>query len=266
MLSRYLKIFPLAILSACAYHPDNTRVVTNLASTLDYCFKNSGIDMADTHFPVTDNFLKRMKEIGVSTIARYYDWPKQQTLKNKLITHAEAKLIRSYDLNILTVFQHYNGSGRTFRDWRRRGPKDAKVALSLTQTIKQPKGTTVYFGVDSNMMHPHGKPGSCRNGKDTRCNEEIISYFSAVNKEFRGSGFNVGVYGSGLTCKTLKANGLAKHCWISQSTGHFGTRQQLKSGDYDIHQLKWDKNGVCAGRWLNFSRRQNNVEDYGQFK
>ncbi|WP_412178059.1 glycoside hydrolase domain-containing protein [Roseibium alexandrii] len=222
--------------------------------------------MADTHFPVTDKFLRKMKTVGVSTIARYYDWPEQQTLPNKLITPGEAKQIRSYGFNILTVFQHNNGYGRTFKNWKWRGPKDATVALSLTKTIDQPKGTTIYFGVDSNMMHPRGKAGSCGNGKDTRCNEEVISYFSEVNKTFNGSGYNVGVYGSGLTCKTLKSRGLVKHCWISQSTGHYGTKAQLKSGEYDIHQLKWDKNGVCAGRWLNFSRRQDNVVNYGQFK
>lgn len=260
------------MMAGCAknYNEDFSRVADIYPLSIDYCFKDSGIDVADTHFRVNDFFLSEMKKFGVSTIARYFDHPENPTLRSdKFITPDEAALIRSYGFNILTVFQHNNGYGRTFRNWRTRAPKDAEDAITLAKSIKQPKGSAIYFGVDSNLVHPTRFRGQCTNGQDARCNDEVVSYFEVISRETKRAGYDVGVYGSGLTCGTLKDRGLVDHCWISQSTGHWGTRERLSSGDYDIHQLMFDdriKGRQCAGRWFNFSRRSADAEDYGQFR
>ena len=54
----------------------------------DHCRRGSGVYAADTSQPVTPAFLKKMREVGVRTIIRYFDH-KNETFKNKTLTFEE---------------------------------------------------------------------------------------------------------------------------------------------------------------------------------
>ena len=68
----------------------------------------------------------------------------------------------------------------------------------------------------------------------------IMAYFREINPRMAGSGYRVGVYGSGLVCNMLLANGLAELCWLAAPTSwpDFSAYYQSK---------RW--------RWRNFRRR-----------
>src|SRR4051812_43293265 len=68
-----------------------------------------------------------------------------------------------------------------------------------------------------------------------------LHFFEAVNAEMsRSDGrptYRIGVYGSGLTCKTLLDLGLVKLTWLSQSTGFRGTPEYNPSRRWNLLQL-----------------------------
>ena len=83
---------------------------------------------ADTSQPVTPTFLKKMREVGVTTIIRYFDH-KNETFKNKTLTFEERMQIAEAGFHLVVVFQHWGQRISTFRD-HTRGKADAIRALT----------------------------------------------------------------------------------------------------------------------------------------
>src|SRR5580658_10423194 len=110
------------------------------------CTAGGNYGALDTSRQVNDFFLKRVKDIGISTIIRYYDW-EQETLPGKTLTSRELALVKRNDLNIAVVFQHNSDKTATFETIGR-GRSDARRSLELAQAFKQPSGSAIYFGVD----------------------------------------------------------------------------------------------------------------------
>jgi len=228
-------------------------VTAQVRKSDDYCRPNSGVDMVDTSAIVTTEFLDKMREVGVKTIARYYDY-EAETIVGKRLRAEELPLIASYGMSVVVVFQHNNNRPETFNDWANRGPADAREALKLAASFNQPPNAAVYFGVDGDFVG---------NGAIFHT-DDVINYFVEVNRVFDAAGvsYPVGVYGSGETCLTLIGEGLAGFCWLSHSHGFTGTKEVLAEGLFDIEQYL---HGTCGGREVDFNKVREGVSAFGQW-
>ncbi|RVT84361.1 DUF1906 domain-containing protein [Rhodobacteraceae bacterium CCMM004] len=223
----------------------------------DHCRPASGVHMVDTSAIVTDEFLTKMQEVGVSTVARYYDY-ENETITGKRLRPEELPLIARYGMSVAVVFQHNNNKAATFQDWRNRGPADAREALKLAARMEQPQTSAIYFGVDGDFVGPPGRGAPF-------FTDDVIGYFEEINRVFyeENVGYTIGVYGSGETCFTLIGEGLAGFCWLSHSHGFTGTQDALSAGSWDIQQYL---HGTCGGRAVDFNEFQSPDAFVGQWR
>lgn len=244
---RYLLGAALGLCSALAAHAAAKK-------SDDYCRANSGVDMVDTSAIVTPEFLDRMREVGVTTIGRYYDYD-DETIPGKRLRAEELELIARYGMSLVVVFQHNNNRAETFNDWRNRGPADAREALKLAERFNQPPQGAIYFGVDGDFVGPGSQYHT----------DDVIGYFTEVNRVFDEAGvsYPVGVYGSGEACITLFTEDLAGFCWLSHSHGFTGTPEALAEGIFDIEQYL---HGTCGGRAVDFNKVRDGVIAFGQWQ
>src|SRR5215470_1573486 len=118
---------------------DFTRIMTSAATALCLvalpgatgrshaavvCEANKGYVAADTAQQVTEDFLAKIKAVGIETIIRYYDWP-EETLPGKTLTARELTLIAKAGMSVAVIFQHNNDCLCTFMR-KGRGTRDAK--------------------------------------------------------------------------------------------------------------------------------------------
>jgi len=205
---------------------------------------------ADTALPVTPAFLKKMREIGVHTIIRYFDH-ENETIPGKTLTFGERMEIAASGFNILVVFQHWGQRISTFRD-RKRGTSDALRALTLAHDVGQPVGSAIYFAVD-------GPWSSSRDMAD------IVRYFTDVRRTVatNGNPYRVGVYGSGQVCSIILDRGLADYCWLANATSWPGYDAHLASGRWQLRQLM---PGKCGDRDVDFNVLSPRAAYFGQFR
>ena len=216
------------------------------ANAKDYCTRNSGASAVDLSTRVNQNFLDAMKGVGVETIIRYYDH-EDETIRGKTLRRAERDLIIKNGFQIAVVFQHHNDRFTSFVP--ERGRADAMRSLFLAKENSQPKGSAIYFGVDG----PWGSPSELSN---------IKSYFKEANSVIAGSGYRVGVYGSGLVCKELLKEGLAELCWLANARGWPGYEEFHKTRKWRLAQFLPQ---TCARTSVDFSVTNGSDPDYGQF-
>ncbi len=202
---------------------------------------------ADTANPLTLRFLKALQRSGVTTVARYYDYV-DETLPGKTLTLAERDLAAARGMKLIVVFQHHNDQLASFTP--QRGDADAGRAIELATAMHQPMGSAVYFGVD----------GSWRNTADQA---KILAYFQAAHTRLAGSGYRVGVYGSGLTCQHVTGAGQASLCWIANPKSWPGYQAIFASGGWAIRQ---GTQVLCGGLYVDFDRLNPALPDAGQFK
>jgi hypothetical protein len=216
------------------------------AHATDYCTKNSGAAAVDTSVPVDDAFLRKMKEVGVGTIIRYYDHV-DETIRGKTLHKSERDLIASRGFAIAVVFQHYNQRFTSFTP--ERGAADAERSLVLAEENSQPRGSAIYFGVD----------GGWKTAKELA---NIEAYFRVVGAGLAGSGYRIGVYGSGLVCRTLLGKGLAELCWLSNARTWPEYEPYRRSLKWKLLQRLESR---CAGRGVDFNLTNGADTDFGQF-
>ncbi|WBU51769.1 glycoside hydrolase domain-containing protein [Paracoccus sp. SCSIO 75233] len=222
----------------------------------DYCRIASGVQMVDTSFQATDSFVDHMKDVGVSIVARYYDY-ENETLPGKRLREYEIPIISKAGMSILVVFQHNNNKSETFEDWKNRGLNDAERALKMATELRQPSGSAIYFGVDGDFV------GSIPGIKFYT--KEVVGYFSEINKVFEADGgkYRIGAYGSGEALRVLKTSDLITLRWLSHSHGFVGSKDALAADRYEIEQYL---PGQCGGRSVDFNSLRDGVSDVGQFK
>ncbi len=202
---------------------------------------------ADTSAPLTERFLDAIQRQGVTTVARYYDYP-DETLPGKTLTQAERDMVAARGLSLVVVFQHHNDQLASFTT--ERGAGDAARALELAVAMHQPAGSAIYFGVD----------GPWRSDADL---DRITAYFRAVDTAMAGSGYRVGVYGSGLTCQLMAATGQASLCWLANPTSWPGHDAAVAAGDWAIRQRGQVS---CGERFVDFDQLNPAQAYAGQFK
>jgi hypothetical protein len=215
-----------------------------------HCYAGSGVIAADTSQPVSPAFLRKMREVGVDTIIRYFDH-ENETIPGKTLTFDERMDIAASDFRLLVVFQHWGQKISTFRD-RTRGASDAIRAVSLALDVGQPVGSAIYFAVD----------GPWSSSKDVA---DIIRYFTDVRRTVAREGnlYRVGVYGSGLVCSTILDRGLADYCWLANAKAWPGYDDHLTSGRWQLRQLM---PGKCGDREVDFNLLPSSPAYFGQFR
>lgn len=219
---------------------------TTASPASDYCGRPPQGTAVDLAAPVDTSFLDRMREIGVNTIIRYYDH-QDETLPGKTLTPAERDMIGMGGFTLAVVFQHHNDRIASFTPLR--GRQDAQRSLALASAVAQPRGSAIYFGVDGAWQNQYEMAN-------------IIAYFSEVKALLAGSGYRVGVYGSGLVCDVLVANGLAELCWLGSPTSWPGSQDYYRARKWRLAQLPTTE---CGGRSVDFDMTNGTNADYGQF-
>ncbi|HET7717922.1 MAG TPA: glycoside hydrolase domain-containing protein [Bauldia sp.] len=216
----------------------------------DHCRPRSGVYAADTSQPVTPAFLKKMRQVGVRTIIRYFDH-KNETFRGKTLTFEERMQIAEAGFNLLVVFQHWGQRISTFRD-QTRGKTDAIRALALAHDVGQPVGSAIYFAVDGPWSSP----------KDTA---DIVRYFTDVRRTvaMRGNLYRIGVYGSGHICSEILDRGLADFCWLANAKAWPGYDTHLASGRWAMRQLM---PGKCGDREVDFNLVPRDAAYFGEFR
>jgi hypothetical protein len=215
-------------------------------SARDYCVSDPRVEAVDLSAPVNQSFLNNMRVLGVKTIIRYYDH-EDETLPGKTLRRGERDLILMNGFRTAVVFQHHNDQFASFTPLR--GSQDAERSIALAGENSQPKGSTIYFGVD----------GPWKGFYELN---NIGAYFKEVYTRLVRTGYRVGVYGSGLVCNALLAAGLAETCWLAAPTAWPDYRAYYQSRRWGLAQLRSTQ---CGGRNVDFNLVNEIVADYGQF-
>jgi hypothetical protein len=216
------------------------------AHATDFCRTDPRVEAVDSSAPISQSFLDQIKAIGIKTIIRYYDH-EDETLPGKTLRRGERDAIIMNDLKMGVVFQHRNNKFASFTALR--GRQDAERSLVLAAENSQPRGSAIYFGVDG----PWSTPYELAN---------ITAYFQEVNARLGASGYRVGVYGSGLVCSALLANGLAELCWLAAPTSWPDFSAYYQTKRWRLVQLPTTQ---CGGRSVDFNLANGSEAEYGQF-
>lgn len=217
------------------------------AAAASRCPNPTAAAAADTANPLSSRFLTAVKGAGVKTIARYYDYP-NETLPGKTLTAAEASLVAAKGMGLVVVFQHHNDQFASFT--AARGDADAARALQLAAALHQPTGSAVYFGVDGDWS-------------STAEQASVLTYFRAAHARLAPAGYRVGVYGSGLSCKTVTGAGQASLCWLAGVRSWPDYTSTIASGGWALRQ---GTQVLCGGIYVDFDQVNAKLPDIGQFK
>lgn len=160
--------------------------------------------------------LIELRKHGYTFIGRYLSksaW--------KALTKTEARRIALNDLYIVSVYQNNNNKPEFFT--QARGIADAKDALIKAYSVGQPKGSPIYFAVDFDAY------------SSAQSMSKVYSYFAGVISVFKGTGYDVGIYGSYGTCKSVRDKFGLKYVW---QTLAWSKRKVLD--DANLYQWKID--------------------------
>jgi hypothetical protein len=177
----------------------------------------------DTNHPTTTK-LSSLATEGVTAIIRYYARFTQQP--GKRLIRSEAEAILNAGMSIAIVHQAAGDRPSAFS--HDSGIADATHARNYgAKVIGQPDGSAIYFGVDFDADQPD-------------VNNRIVPYFQAVRSVLQSSDqlpkYKVGVYGDGVTLKTLLDGEFVEFTWISQSVGFPGSKQFKNSNRWTLFQ------------------------------
>lgn len=191
---------------------------------------------------------------GIKYALRYYSRPGS----SKAITRAEADALAAEGITIGVVYQEV---ARRIGDFTiEKARSHATNAWNSAQALDQPSGSAIYFAVDYDATVD-----------DLR--GDILDYFNEVNRrlaELAGGDnpYHLGVYGSGRTCRFLKANCPAvRYAWLTVSKGWADSRSYT---EWDLNQT-WGDGELCglspvyvSGRTLHDGDYEYNDDD-GEF-
>ena len=196
-----------------------------------------------------DSFADCLIGAGKQFVIRYHSRTTQQP--EKRISPKEAAELARAGLEIATVYQD---NGRLPEDFGRdRGRLDGASAHGAAAQIGQPPGSAIYFAVDSDFSA-------------AQIQAFVLPYFEGIKAgmdEAAGgtSMFEIGVYGSGLTCQLVKENNaLARFSWLAESTGWRGS-DTYETSDVRQHVNEADLCGLSTA-WEACDAH----DEFGQFQ
>lgn len=162
----------------------------------------------DTSTQLTAANVATLKQYGFSIVGRYLTGtvgvgPNKRA---KNLTISEVNTITTGGLSIFPIYQDYDGDQAYFT--ASQGRLDALTARSAALSLGFPKGATIYFAVDSDVL-------------DGDIASVVLPYIKAVNAEM--TYYKVGIYGTRNVCSHALAAGAATKCFVSDmSTGFSG--------------------------------------------
>ena len=167
----------------------------------------------------------KLKKMGVKVIVRYFAKAKQGGgLEQKILEKPEADAILDGGLSLAISYQYNNGDIDTFNPTR--ATEDVLDCIKKADAIGQPKGSAIYFGVDNGW-------------DDATSIGKVKEYFQTIKDVLKKNGnrFEVGVYGSGLMCQTMREKHLASYSWIAGlSDGWPGRPDYLATQKWNLYQ------------------------------
>ncbi|MEO8321538.1 MAG: glycoside hydrolase domain-containing protein [Bradyrhizobium sp.] len=174
-----------------------------------------------------------LKQQGITTIIRYYCRPE---LSWKRMGQKEAMAIARAGVALAAVYQNRQNQPADFS--AAKGETSGAQAYDYAENvIFQPGDSAIYFSADFDPS-------------ETVVNENIVPFFKGVQKAFKAAAadgkplYQVGVYGSGRTCRILLEQKLVTYTWITQSTGFAEYKKFISSGKWNLKQLM--PTSVCA--------------------
>jgi LysM repeat protein len=171
---------------------------------------------------------KCLRNQGFDFAVRYYNVSNSQTFPEKRLTLTEAKALVGAGFLLGVVFQQAGNAIGSFN--RDIGVRHGKRAHDLAvNSIGQPAGSAIYFSVDFDASA-------------SQIDGPITSYFKSVRDamaEANGGAprYQIGVYGSGLTCSKLLAKGLVSLTWLAQSMGFRGSKEFAEQKRFNLRQF-----------------------------
>ena len=175
---------------------------------------------ADTATIVNSSALKTFADNDISFVCRYL----RRTVTSSL-SPTERDLIHSHGLDIVCFFQYSSNTASYFTEAN--AELDANAALVDAEVLNMPDGAAIYFAVDYDAS-------------TTDINNKIIPYFRKIAEVFAANEapYRIGVYGSGLVCKTLKdTNNIAELTFLCGSTGYQGRSSYNSLTRFDVRQI-----------------------------
>ena len=169
-----------------------------------------------------------LRNQGFDFAIRYYNVSNTQKFPEKRLTRPEAKALVSAGFLLGVVFQQAGNAIGSFN--RDIGIRHGKRAHDLAvNSIGQPAGSAIYFAVDFDASA-------------SQIDGAITKYFEGVRAamaEANGGAlrYQIGVYGSGLTCSKLLEKGLVSLTWLAQSTGFRGSREFAEQKRFNLIQF-----------------------------
>lgn len=164
----------------------------------------------DTADDCTDQIV-HLQADDVTTAIRYLT---SNVRSFKLIKASEARALAAANIRLALVYETGGGGPGQEPLSAALGSADGAFATQYAPTVGAPQGACIYFAAD-NDFSPAAIQG------------QILPYFAAVAKAMAGSGFIVGVYGSGAVCQAAIGAGYAQYAWLSGSTGWTGSKAYL---------------------------------------
>jgi len=161
---------------------------------------------------------------GVRAIIRYYARTTSQPEKRLIREEAAAIVASGKSIGIV----HQAGGANVVSFSQAKGKEDADYAFKYAiETIGQPSDSAIYFAVDFDC-------------DATQLQNSVVPHFNAINDTNRSGNcskqFVIGAYGNGLVLQGLLDEGLIEIAWLSQSTGHHGSRDFKRTDKWTLFQ------------------------------
>ena len=192
------------------------------------------------------NVAKCLKSSGIDFVVRYYSSLKE----DKILTKNEADVIINSNLNIVPIYQNISQANRDFSSHN--AINDAKHVINYANNvIGQSPNSAIFFAIDYDASKKE-------------IDKYILPYFETVANKLASSNYQVGVYGSGLTCRIIKDEmNLAKYSILSLT---YKWRESLRYHNWDIYQ-GFAKGVLCniSGEQREMCKTKAGAKNYGQF-
>jgi hypothetical protein len=166
-----------------------------------------------------------LKGEGFDYAIRYYNIHNL----SKNLTLGEAQALVRAGLQLGAVWEDGSPIRASFFN-RAKGVLHGTAAYHMAmEKIGQPEGTPIYFAVDFDAAA-------------SEITGVISDYFKGIRAGFEAIGGNqpryqIGVYGSGLTCGKLLDSELVTFTWLAMSTGFRGSKDFAKKKRYNLIQF-----------------------------
>ncbi|QHW29417.1 DUF1906 domain-containing protein [Paenibacillus rhizovicinus] len=156
-----------------------------------------------------------IKEAGYDFVCRYYN----RNNPGKNLTREEAAALSGAGLHVVAVWENGYPTSPDYFSYEA-GKKDGHDAHRYARSIGQPANTPIYFTVDYDASLAD------LSGVINRYMRGVIDAFQEEEPAAAGIRYDVGIYGSGLTCGRMLGDfggspGIG-YAWLAESRGWSG--------------------------------------------